>query len=360
MIVKIGTFNVNNLFSRFNFTGAIDEIESGGTTGAMTIRYEFTDPASYRIRTYLGKLVKAKNIEDTETIAKRILAMNADVLAVQEVENIDILKEFNRNYLSGLYSTQVLVEGNDPRFIDVGLLSRLPIGAITSFQTAVHRQKPNERVFSRDFLEVEILDPTGSRKLFTIYITHLKSHFGDDENNGQGKIENDARRQRQAEKIAEIAGGRMQSDSKYIIAGDMNDSPDAIPLQPMLTINGNQLFNAMVNPQETRPSKPETGGHEPQSPAWTHRFKKSGQPPQHELFDQIWLSPALAPTFEGSFIDRRTKHGGDGSDHDPACAKLNVWPPTVRFIDSMWVASLSIDNTNTERRRRHREKSKDH
>jgi endonuclease/exonuclease/phosphatase family metal-dependent hydrolase len=324
MIVKIGTFNVNNLFSRFNFTGAIDEIKSGGTSGAMTIRYEFTDPGSYHIRTYLGKLVKAKDIEDTKTIAKRILAMNVDVLAVQEVENIDILKEFNKNHLEGLYSTEVLIEGNDPRFIDVGLLSKLPIGAITSFQTAVHLQEPGKRVFSRDLLEVEILDPTGLLKLFTMYITHLKSHFGDDENDGQGKVDNNTRRQRQAEKISEIVGDRMKTEGKYIVAGDMNDPPNAAPLQPMLTINGNQLFNAMANPQETRPSKPETGGHEPQSHAWTHRFKKSGQPPQHELFDHIWLSSALAPTFEGSFIDRRTKHGGDGSDHDPAWVQLNI------------------------------------
>jgi len=324
MIVKVGTFNVNNLFSRFNFAGAIDEIRSGGTTGAMTIRYEFTDPASFRIRTFRGKLVKAKNVEDIGTIAKRILTMNADVLAVQEVEDINILKEFNRHYLSGLYPNQVLVEGNDPRFIDVGLLSKLPVGAITSFQAAVHRQKPSERVFSRDLLEVEILNPTGSRKLITIYNTHLKSHFGDDENNGQGKTENDTRRQRQAEKIAEIVGSRMTTEDKYIVAGDMNDPPNAVTLQPMLTINRNQLFNAIANPQETRPSKPEADGYEPQSPAWTHRFKKSGQPPQHELYDQIWLSPALAPTFEGSFIDRRTKHGGDGSDHDPVWVELNV------------------------------------
>lgn len=324
MIVKVGTFNLNNLFSRFNFQGAIDAIQSSGVAAAMTIRYEFTDPENFRIRMFRGKLVEAKSAEDTETISQRILAMDVDVLAVQEVEDIDILKEFNRTHLSGLYKHQVLIEGNDPRFIDVGLLSKLPVGPITSFQTAVHSQKPGERVFSRDLLEVEILDPTGSQKLFTIYNNHLKSHFGDEENNGQGKVENDTRRQQQSEKIAEIVSGRMRTNSKYIITGDMNDPPDAAPLQPMFTIDGNQLFNALANPQETRPPKPETGGHDPQSPAWTHRFKKSGQPPRHELFDQIWLSPALAPAHQGAFIDRRTKHGGDGSDHDPAWVELNV------------------------------------
>jgi len=46
--------------------------------------------------------------------------------------------------------------------------------------------------------------------------------------------------------------------------------------------------------------------------------------PRFELFDQIWLSEALAEHHEGSFIDRRTRHGGDGTDHDPAWVVLDL------------------------------------
>jgi endonuclease/exonuclease/phosphatase family metal-dependent hydrolase len=324
MDIKVGTFNLNNLFSRFNFSGAIEDIHSGGATGSLTFRYEFTDPKKIRIRTFRGKLVKAKDPDDTQTIAQRILTMNVDVLAVQEVENIGILKMFNQEHLENLYAYQILVEGNDPRFIDVGILSKLPVGSISSFQTAVHEEDTTQRIFGRDLLEVEILKPTRTQKLFTLFNTHLKSHFGDDENSGQGKIKNDTRRRRQAEKVSEIIGSRTRPDSKYILTGDMNDPPDASPLQSMLTIEGNQLFDGLVNPTETRPSKEESSGYDPQSPAWTHRFKESGQPPSHKLFDHIWLSPALAPAFQASFIDRRTKHGGDGSDHDPAWIELDI------------------------------------
>jgi hypothetical protein len=101
--VTVGTFNLNNLFSRFNFAGAIDAIQSGGSAGGLTIRYELTDPATYRIRTFLGKLVRAKDEPETDAVARRILAMDIDALAVQEVEDIDSLKEFNRNHLKGLY-----------------------------------------------------------------------------------------------------------------------------------------------------------------------------------------------------------------------------------------------------------------
>lgn len=330
MIVTVGTFNLNNLFSRFNFSSAIDEIQKTGSADAVTIQYEFTDLENIRIRTFMGKLVKAKDEPESAAIAKRIKAMGAtgvqgvDVLAVQEVENIHILKDFNKTFLGNLYPHQVLIEGNDSRFIDVGLLSKLPLGAITSYQAVTHSDNPNKTVFSRDLLEVEVLNSTRSKKLFTIYNNHLKSHFGDEDNNGQGKVSSDIRRTQQAEKIAEIVSSRMRPNSKFIITGDMNDPPTAAPLQPMLTIDGNNLFNALQNPQETRPAKPESGGNDPQTTAWTHRFKKSGQPPDHKLFDQIWLSQRLASTFKGSFIERRTKHGGNGSDHDPAWVELDI------------------------------------
>lgn len=324
MKVTLGTFNLNNLFSRFNFSGAIDEIQTSGPSGAVTVRYEFTDEKDFRIRTYLGKLVKGKDAAATNVIAARINAMNVDVLAVQEVEDIDILREFNKTHLNNLYPYQTLIEGNDPRFIDVGVLSRLPIGAVASHQFAVHPQRPGERVFSRDLLQVEILKPDRSAALFTLFNTHLKSHFGDEDNAGQGKIENDKRRTQQSEMISRIVAKQMHSNARYALVGDMNDPPDAAPIKPMLTIENNALFNALQNPVETRPAKPESDGSTPSTTSWTHRFKASGKPAEHALFDQIWLSPHLAAGFTKSVIDRRTKHSGNGSDHDPAWIELNI------------------------------------
>jgi exonuclease III len=46
--------------------------------------------------------------------------------------------------------------------------------------------------------------------------------------------------------------------------------------------------------------------------------------PEYRLFDHIWLSQALAERFANPMIDRRTKHGGDGSDHDPAGIDLDL------------------------------------
>jgi len=93
MSITVGTFNLNNLFSRFNFGAALDSTPSVST-----------GEGDVRVRTFMGRLVKEKDPADTHIIAERIkTAMNADVLAVQEVEHIEILKQFNREYLDGLY-----------------------------------------------------------------------------------------------------------------------------------------------------------------------------------------------------------------------------------------------------------------
>jgi endonuclease/exonuclease/phosphatase family metal-dependent hydrolase len=325
MQVSVGTFNLNNLFSRWNFSGAIDAIKKGGQDSSVTVRYNFDDPVNYRVRTFKGKLVKEKKEVDTQRIAARILSMDVDVLAVQEVENIGILRQFNKERLNKLYPYQVLIGGNDPRFIDVGLLSKLPVGAIGSYQAVVHSDDPSRPVFGRDLQEVEIWSSGRTIKLFTIYNNHLKSNFvpfGEDPIAGAAKA--NAWRARQAETVAQIVEARMRPDSRYIVVGEMNDPPDSPHLAPMTTAPGIGLVNALTAPAETRPPKEEKAGEEPTTTAWTHRFKKAGQPPEHQLYDQIWLSPSLAGKQTGAFIDRRTLHGGNGSDHDPAWVTLDL------------------------------------
>ncbi|MXU64731.1 endonuclease/exonuclease/phosphatase family protein [Oceanomicrobium pacificus] len=323
MQISVGTFNLNNLFSRFNFQADIDGIppqEAGGI--ALTFL-----PDQVAVRTFMGRLVKAKPADATAEVARRILDMDLDVLAVQEVEHVDILRQFNRDNLNGLYAEVALVEGNDPRMIDVGILSKLPIGPITSHQAARHPGDPGRRVFGRDLLQVEIRKPDGS-KAFTLYNTHLKSHFvPHDQDPVAGAAAANARRRRQAEMVADIISRQERAGGKFILTGDMNDPEDSADLAPMLVVDGQPLVDGLAAAAETRPPKPETPGQGPgpARPQWTHRFNPSGpEPPRYELFDQIWLSQGLAPHLVSAHIDRRTRHGGDGSDHDPAWVVLDL------------------------------------
>jgi hypothetical protein len=102
----------------------------------------------------------------------------------------------------------------------------------------------------------------------------------------------------------------------------MNDTPDSEALQPLAQFAALELVDAMTEPQETRPAKADTPA--PPTKAWTHRFKEWGQPASYQLFDQIWLRAALQENLSESWIDRCTKHSGDGSDHDPAWVILDL------------------------------------
>ena len=217
MDVSVGTFNLNNLFSRFNFEAQVDAIVEDDPDSGLTATYTFNDPERFRLRTYQGRLVHGKNPADQDTIAARITAMDLDVLCAQEVEDIDTLRFFAAQHLGGGYRYLVLVEGNDPRLIDLAVLSKLPLGAVASHQHAVHPDDPAEAVFSRDLLEVDILHPTNRTRLFTVFNNHLKSQFvpfGQDP--VAGKEANDTRRRRQAETVERLVAARTRPDNDDI------------------------------------------------------------------------------------------------------------------------------------------------
>lgn len=315
--LSVGTFNLNNLFDRWNFQGALQALDEGPRDVAAT--YVFDDPEHRRLQVdSRGALVTAKDPADSARVAERLLAADVDVWILQEVEHVDALRQFNREHLGAAYRHAMVIDGNDPRFIDVGVLSRLPLGGVTSWQRAVHPTDPGRLVFSRDLVEVEVLDERG-RRLLTVFGTHLKSKYVDwrDPDAAAARAEADALRRRQAETATRIIAARTRPDGRYLLCGDMNDTPAA---QPLASFAEHGLVDALEQPTEVGSI---TTIDPPADPAWTSTHKPSGDPRTFDLIDQIWLSPRLAQRLEGSFIGRRTKLH-DGSDHDPAWVRLTV------------------------------------
>jgi endonuclease/exonuclease/phosphatase family metal-dependent hydrolase len=325
MKITVGTFNVNNLFSRFNFELKVDVPDlPAGNVSLEKVR-TITAALGTKNVEYKSVALHRKDPAARQAVAKRIESMNIDVLVVQEVEDIDTLRYFVTHELSNpvMYPYLILVEGNDPRLIDIAVMSKYPIGEVATWQHAVHPDKPDERVFSRDLLQVQILSQNRSHHLFTLFCNHLKSHYVPwNEDQKAGETEANARRQRQAETAAKIIGAQLRPDSAFIVLGDMNDDVGSPYLKALTTNPTLGLVNGLLQADETQPAPHDT----PPAPnrPWTDRFKPAHKPAEYMLFDQIWLSPHLSGKQTGAFINRRTRLGGDGSDHDPAWVELDI------------------------------------
>jgi endonuclease/exonuclease/phosphatase family metal-dependent hydrolase len=199
--VRIATFNVENLFARFMFKANQDP-QVAVAQGWRSDQTKFT-----------------VYDEDSKHITGALLnEVNADLLCLQEVEDLDVLKRFRTDYLGGRrnYPYGVVIDGNDPRRIDVAVLSRLPILAARTWQ---HLPYGSGYIFSRDCLEVDIDMPDGS--VLTVYNNHFKSMIG-----GRGATK--AKRVRQSKAVREIVQSRFgtnagQGGNQLVICGDFND-----------------------------------------------------------------------------------------------------------------------------------------
>jgi predicted extracellular nuclease len=331
MNIRVGTFNLNNLFSRFNlYTEAdttseqprewLDSPDKAASDNPVEVLSRGTigpDGKLHWLRTFKGRLIHAKKEDAQKTLAKRIEELDVDVLAVQEVENLTALEDFVR-YLhlddKGFHHLS-LVEGNDDRFIDVGVISKLPLGSVTSWRHRTHSEDPGNTVFSRDLLQVEILDPGSGKPVLTVYVNHLKSQLAE---TPEDKVNNDTRRRRQAESIAGVIAENPPG-TPYLVVGDMNDTPDS---DPLAAIGKAGMFNALTEAEERGGPYPDDDPTPPpQNHPWTHRFRGDGET-RYDLYDQIWASSDLSGKVEKAWILRRTLRGGNASDHDPAAIEL--------------------------------------
>ena len=113
--LRITTFNVENLFNRYAFLDLPWDqrhyeqfVEA---TGVVSIASRQGDLVSYAIT----------ELQRNNT-ALAILDAQPDILAVQEIENIYTLRNFNDEYLDNYFDRALSIDGNDLRGIDVGLL----------------------------------------------------------------------------------------------------------------------------------------------------------------------------------------------------------------------------------------------
>lgn len=274
--ITLGTYNTLNLFDRFD-----DPYHS-----------DYPDDEKPRVQ--------------VEALARSIRNLNADVLALEEVENRGVLERFVHAFLKDMGYEVVLFEGNDNRGIDVALLSRLPVGAVTSHR---HMQFPDPAGkpmrFRRDLLQVRIEPPGGTA--FDVFVVHLKSKAGEGEagaTSGTGDT-----RLGEAREVRQVFDDLLKQNAAtpFVICGDFNDTFESEPIKTIVGSGPNaltMLFNDV--PAESRIS--------------------FNQPPHLSMIDYIFASPAMAARYVPASY--RVVTGGSpettGSDHNPVVAKFKV------------------------------------
>lgn len=279
--IKIGTYNVNNLFDRFD------------------------DPYKWSDDTWNPRNTEPKSLDDIYQLGQRIREDKPDIMAFQEVEGKGVLYEFNVVQLGRHFRDLAVVPGNDMRGIEVALGSTYPLGQVVSYQF-IRDRETGHKLFSRDLLEVEILDPDSYTRLFTIFITHLKSKFIDpstptakrDEEHAQ----NDRRRWKQAAAVAQIVRARFPNPNDfYVIAGDLNDTPGSVPLSPLLRNPNLPVFDvlsSLPNPDDR----------------WTYHWKTGNEWNQ---IDYILLSGGMRERVVPGSVHVVQERFTGGSDHRP-------------------------------------------
>lgn len=296
-IIRIGTYNANNLFDRFDDP------------------YNFSDDP-WRSRF----AAKPKTQEGLFHLGARIRASNVDILALQEIESYGALRDFNSGHVreyklnSGVFS----LPSNDPRGIDLGILTKLPFGQITTHR---FRRQESSTAFSRDCLQVEILKEDRSDTLVTLFICHLKSKYsrylpsdGAAYEKDQQKS-NERRKQQVAETIA-VVQENMDIDKDYfMVLGDLNDTPQSDPLKDFLR-PGNPL--GLTNALDSIPQDnldPESFKKRPRDThKWAKDTAREHNRTTYSQIDYLLMSKKLAEAFIGKAkVEQRgyTK----GSDH---------------------------------------------
>ncbi|HLP36367.1 endonuclease/exonuclease/phosphatase family protein [Lacibacter sp.] len=266
--ITIATFNCENLFRRYRFNKNLtkEQIEKRITDGFIIDKTVLT----------------TVNETERKLTADAIKATKADIVCLQEVENLDTLKNFVSEYLSSSgYKYRILIDANDPRLIDVAIISKLPFDCIKTHQ---YLKNGSTAVFSRDCLEVEFL--IGGKPL-TIFVNHFKSMF--DKGNltpAQKRAKTAPRRELQAQTVLDIIKKKYKNNPEkenWIIVGDLNDYPDD-------KTSLKKLLNSkwMENIVQTRITDP--------AEQWTHYWDTTSIPldERYNQIDYIFLSKQLA------------------------------------------------------------------
>lgn len=315
MPIRIATFNLENLYARFDFSGKVTRDRR--VVGA----YAIEDAQEYDIVRKAFETVASDDVRQLSALA--IAETDADVVCLQEIDDQAALDLFYESYLrpvlrqrfamatKGLtrdnrervasawfYDHRRVVAGNDTRGIDVGVLSRHPFevtsnaGLTLDFlrDEALDRARLDplaatrgRKIFPRDCLEVEVATPFGAMTVFNCHFKSMQPLSRD----GDGRV--DTKLLREAEALAtrriverRFGGAEAARRADWAICGDLND---------YVEIDGKPAPGGALGPLLDDGFAVDPLKRLPPHERWTHYFTSEDV---YVALDYVLLSPALA------------------------------------------------------------------
>jgi predicted extracellular nuclease len=316
MSLRLATFNVENLMTRFDFTGFRNQLRQDRVIKLFEVRSEGVYQQLEQAR------VIAATDDTRQMTALAIADADADILCLQEVDNMAALQAFEYGYLFRMvgngYRQKFLVEGNDSRGIDVAVLMReetrdgqkIELTEIKSHAMLTYRDLDlfdetlaltnhiDDKIFKRDCLELDLL--IGGVPL-TLYIVHFKS-MGSPRDGLDGRQSTMPLRKAEARAVRRIIedrfGAGQTGGKNFVICGDMND------YQERVDVIGSRRTGYRFEHQTESESALDVFSHDGfadnvmrrRDPLdrWTLYHARGPQEQWLCQLDYLWLSPALA------------------------------------------------------------------
>jgi endonuclease/exonuclease/phosphatase family metal-dependent hydrolase len=252
----------------------------------------------------------------TENLARIIGIVNADVLCVVEAENRIVLNRFNKDILPQVqvdsYRHIMLIDGNDDRGIDVGIMTKLNYEIIRML-SHVDDEDTVGKIFSRDCAEYDIKTEQGNTLL--LLVNHFKSKgYG-------GARESAEKRLRQARRVRLVHDAYMAIGYEYVaVIGDLNEIPTEPPMAPLIG-EGSTLTDIMVHPKFQGDGRPGTHGNGTKS----------------AKLDYILLSPKLSEKVIKGGIERQGVWGGKNGTLFPHLPTIQNSEEAASDHAALWV-----------------------